>query len=677
MRHWRYSQALLLLLVLFLVTACGRGGRAPSAPPTAAVTLDVVWQAAEAALDGNLNASQRQRARDEAMSNLLAYLKQPESLEVARAQWERPAKGGHGPLVRSYAAGAVRVYAMTLPLSGVVPPGERLAVQVTKPALQSFELAMPAGGQLAGARSLEEGGSLQLSLAFVMPRGGMAVAHYQQDARSGEFKLQSGAFRGLPNRFDDYDLVQKDGFLFFATPIEMEPRPRYDEKHPLMLFLDGELGLEWKGGRYVVVDERNYSAFQGFTVALDAKASTKERQEAWEKAVRKLPAYLHEPESWQENLSGKLPPGAKLLTHESGNLSVRVISVPAPTLVSTPSFTVVQYRAGNGLPMAQELTLPGYVQDVRLFHRQGLPGLMVLSDMAAKGSTFQTLSLYAMSGGNDWEPATVDWFGLLPAEDGLQLDHRNSHHLTLQWTKAPGTVSLSAGLEPVVQVCPAPDRCFELTWVGGRLSAAGWVAAKLRAMIDDPGQTASAVSAVKLFLESQGPAGVSAAELARLLGADQGVPVQVFTAGPQSHAVVLPPSGSGASPILIQTPSGTAVHQPGDSRVDRWERIWEVQGEGGRWLVVLGRNAQTDASLRLYKVNGGAWQSVNVVDAPVNVNLGGQVTVRYQPGEKELFIQGHHVLEVIPSPDGQSISICEQFRLCTVYQFTGSHWVFK
>ena len=678
MRQWRHSHALLLLLLLAFMTACGRSAP-PATPAPVAVTLDSIWLAAAEALDGSLNATQRQLSRDQAMASLLAYLKLPESVQVTRDQWERPAREGHGPLVRPYVSGPIRVYAMTLPLSGVVPPGERLAVQASWPAgLQSFEVSPPAGGQLAGARFLQEAGTFHLSLAFVMPRGGMAVAHYQQDARSGEFKPLSGAFRGLPNRFEDYSLDQRDGFLVLSTPIEMEPRPRYDEKHPLMLFLDGELGLEWKGGRYVVADERNYSAFEGFTAALDDKATKEDRLEAWDKATRKLPAYLHEFASWQDDLTGKLPPGGALRTDQSGNLAVRVISIPAPKLVTEPGFTVVQYRAGNGLPMAQELKLPGIVEDVRIVYRQGLPGLMILTDTAA---VHKALSLFGMTGGNDWEPAPSEWFGFLPAEDGMQLEHRNTHHLTIRLGAPQGSVSLTRSPEPGAQVCNGPDLCFDLTWIGGRLSGTGWVAGKLRAMMTDPALTTSAVGAVKAFLESPEAAGLSAAELANVLGAGQGVPVQVFTAGPEGQAVVLPPALGNSSPILFLQGQTLTQYGPADSGVDRWTRIWEVQGEGGRWLVILGRNLQGDAAMRLYRVNGGAWQAVNVVDVPISVNLGDKVNVQYQPGptgaSRDLFIQGHSVMEVTIGQDGRSVAFCEQFRFCAVYEFAGSHWVFK
>lgn len=214
------------------------------------------------------------------MRSLLDLLRRPESLTVGKAAREQPAAPGAGPLMRYVDNGKVRVYAVAMPGPGVVPPGERVVVQYSGRGRdpQAAEATALPGGQLVAARALEENGQLLLALAFAPARRGGYLAIYLRDAQTGEFKPHPAGVKGLPNRLGELTLDVRDQYLVVSTTSQDAWRPRFDDRQPLRLYIDADLALEWKG-RLVVLDERNFTLFQGFAMALDAKASKAERDE--------------------------------------------------------------------------------------------------------------------------------------------------------------------------------------------------------------------------------------------------------------------------------------------------------------------------------------------------------------------------------------------------------------
>ncbi len=683
MRTSRSLYALLLMTVFGFVTACGNKSAAP-APQTSRVTLEQVRSQAEKALDVNRSSDQRQRAREATVRAMVEFLKLPDSVRVNKAEWEKPVPGGTAPMVRLFESGSVRVIGLMLPGPGVVPPGERVLVQVNLTSgPQAAELAALPGGQVMSAKTLEDGGQTLLTLAFSMARGGGYVAHYQRDSRTGEFRPNVSVFKGLPAKIGDLSLEVRNNFLIVASPVPEAWRPRFDAKQPLRLYFDADLALDWKS-RFVLLDERNFSTFQGFHTALDAKAPKADRDQAWDKATRKLPAYLQEMDSWTEDLTAKLPAGATVNRDQQANLAVRLVSIPVPD--SEQSFTVIQHRSGGGLPAAQAITLPGVVESLRMTSRQGLPGLVVLMDATPRGAkgtpvARKAVTLLRFTSGGDWETAP-DWFGFLPVDAAWSFQRpANSANLTIEWNPVAfpqASVMLLPEADPSVRLCENTTGCFSLTWAGDRLGGTGWLAEKLKTATSASAtaqQVMSAAEDVKQYLLMPDIQALGTAQLAVTLSKAAGLDIPVYDAGANTRVVGLPLNGSGVVPVIIQADKNVVIESTAPRIIDRWVGARAVEGGGARWLVVAGKGTDSGAVL-LYRWDGSAWQAANALDDRYDNMIAERIRISYAPGQttpvRGLYVRGGPELTVSVGPDG-SVALCEGTRACTNYVFD-SRW---
>ncbi|HWI62942.1 MAG TPA: hypothetical protein VNT75_13935 [Symbiobacteriaceae bacterium] len=673
MRKW--YPILLMVLALVLLTACSK--KQPEQTTGDGPTLDDVRKQAQVALDGSLPSKEREPARDKAMSLLLQVLRQPDSLKTPQAEWEKPFKAGEPVRLHYFETeGKVKAYGLTLPGSGIVPPGQRVALQYTgSGGPQAFEVEVMPGGQLVGARSLDDKSVL---LVFGLARGGGYIGYYQRDTRTGEFKPDPTAFRGLPGTVGDVRLEAKGNFLLIDVPVDSAWRPQFDKTHPLRLYFTADLGVEWKG-KFAVVDERNFTAFEGFVTAANTGASKEERLEAWEKATRKLPAYLEQMESLQEQFLPKLPKGAQEQIERANNMTVRVVSIPAPEGLGRQSFTVIQHRVGNGLPMATVPTLPGAVETVHVVEPDGLPGLVILSvPDSGKG---RVLSLFRVNSANVWEPAP-EWYGFLPpAEPGLKVQRGpGPADLTLEPDDAKGSVTLQP--DRSVQICKAPADCYSVSWVGGRLSAAGWVTAKVRRIASlelvSTAEVTQVADVVKQYLQTPEAAGISAAQLAAMVGAPAGLAPLGWDFG-TAKVLAFPPNGSGLMPLLIQSGKTVITETYTPRTITQWLEVREVQAGGKRWLLALGRSTGS-ASLLLYEWSGETWQPANALNQEVNLPIGPSTRILYKPGQTDpvrgLYVSGSTQMKAYFTPDGAGVAFCDNGRPCTVYQFS-TQWVLK
>lgn len=674
MRKW---YPILLLIALVLLPACG--SKKPEAPPAeGGPALADVRQQALVALDTNVPSKERAPARDKTMGLLLQLLRQPESLSIPKEEWEKPFKAGDPVHLHFFDGGAkVRAFGLTLPGSGIVPPGERVAVQYAGVGVpQASEVEVMPGGLLVGVRAFDDRGVM---LVFGLARGGGYVGYYQRDTRTGEYKADPSPFRGLPGAVGEVRLETRGNFLVVDVPVDTAWRPAFDKTNTQRFYINPDLGLDWKSGKFAVVDERDYTAFQGFVTATGPAGTKEERQEAWDKATRKLPAYLQQLDSLQDQLQSKLPSGSRELTDRTSNLTVRVISIPAPTGLERPAFTVIQHRVGNGLPMATVAALPGPVQAVRIVDVGGLPGLAILSTSGSgKG---RTVTLLRINNANDWEPAT-EWFGFLPpAEPGLKLQRGpGKSDLTIEFDDPKGTVTMQA--DRSIQICRVPADCFSLSWIGQRLSAGGWVAGKIRQLANlellSTTQVTQTADLVKQYLQTPEAEGLSAAQLVALVNADPGLAPKGWDFS-DSKVFAFPPNGSGLMPLVIQAGKTVLVESYTPRTVSQWLDAREVQAGGNRWLIVLGRSAGS-ASLLLYQWSGGAWKPVNALDQEVNLPIGPSTRILYKPGQTDpirgLYVSGSTDLKAYFLPDGSGVTFCDDGRPCTVYQYA-SRWGLK
>jgi len=671
----------LLITVTVLLAACSSKSASP-APQTARVTLHQVRTEAEKALDATLSSDQRQQAREATVRLMLEFLKTPESTRVSKAEWEKPVAGETGPLVRFFESGSVRLLGLVLPGPGVVPPGERVLVQTTLTSgPQAAELGVLPGGQVMGAKAMEEGGQTLLTLAYSMARGGGYVAHYQRDSRSGEFRPNVSVFKGLPGRIGDLTLDVRENFLVVVSPVPEAWRPRFDAKQPMRLYFDADLALDWKS-KFVLLDERNFSAFQGFRIALDGKASKADRDEAWDKATRKLPAYLQEMDSWTEDLTAKLPAGATVSRDQQANLAVRLVSIPVPD--SEQSFAVIQHRSGGGLPAAQAITLPGVVESFRMTNRQGLPGLVILTNAtprSGKGVARRAVTLLRYTSGGDWEPAP-DWFGFLPVDSAWVLQRSaNSFSLTIEWNPtamAQASVTLLPGADPSVRLCQSAATCFSLTWAGDRLGGTGWLAEKLKTVTAGSVTTQQVMLAaedLKQYLLTPEIQSLGTIQLATALSRATGVEMPVYDAGAGTRVVSMPTNASGVVPVLVQADKSVVIESTAPLTVDRWVGARVVEGGGERWVVVAGKSTSAGAVL-LYKWDGLTWQPVSALNEPFDRMIAERIRVSYAPGQtvpvRGLYVRGGPELTITVGPDG-SVALCEGTRACINYLFD-SRW---
>ncbi len=683
MRNPRTQLSWILLALLVVISACG-SKPAQTVVKAEPVTLQQIRAYAAEALDGNIQSDQRSAARDAAVRSLLRFLTSSESVRLTKSDWERPAVASSGPLMRYFESGKVRVFALALPGPGIVPPGERVIVQYLPPggAPIASELKVLTGHQLISVRGLEESGQLSLTAAFGHPRGGGYVSHYTRDSRSGEFRPAPTALRGLPFTIGDFTLEPYDEFLRVSTPIPEPWRPLFEVKQPLRLFLDADVALDWKGGRFVLLDERSFSAFQGFLTALDVKAAKPEREEAWEKATRRLPEYLGEMESWAEDLSARLPLGALTSRDAKGTSAVRLISIPAPEGLAHSVFSVLQYRSGGGLPSAQTLTLPGLAEGIRLVTHQGLPGLLILSDVSTASRVKKAVSLYRMTAGNIWEPAP-EWFGFIPKEPGWWITRApSSPDLVIEWVGRAGfdkpAISMAIGADIGVQLCHAPTDCVLLNWIADSFGGAGWVREKLRALTTvgtgfaAERQVLEAISPLTAYLSAPSTIAITPTELITAIELD----LQVFQPDQFTRLVGMPTNSAGLRPLLLQTSKGIVVETHETSAIEQWLDARVVTAGGTRWLVVLGR-ARESVSVILYRWEGDAWVKADALEQRVDRLIRDRVKLSYVPRQtnpvRGLVASGSAQVNAKFTSDGTAVQICETLTACATY-FFGTRW---
>lgn len=662
MRKWYLISLLLLALAMVTLTACGK--RAPVVTGPEVPSLEQVRRQADAALDSSLPSKQRQQARNDAMQTLLGFLRRPESGSVAKTDWEQPFKAPTASL-RYYETGKVRVLALTIPGSGVVPPGERVAVQYAGGGTpQAYEVEVLPGGKLVGARLMDD---KALMLAFSLARGGGYVAHYVRDSRTGEFKPDAAPFRGLPLQVGDIRFEVRKEFFVADVPVDAAWQPQFDPAHPNRFYLNADLAVEFKQGKFELVDERNFTAFQGFVTAANTSLPEKDRKEAWDKATRKLPAYLATMESLQDDLAAKLPPGARYAQDQESDTLVRIVSIPAPEFAGAPAFTIVQHRSGNGMPAAQVLNLPGLMESFQVVLQRGLPGLVVVSG-AQKGND-RVITLFRQATGNNWEPAP-EWFGFMPTGEGVPLEKAAGASLTVK-----GTASVSPDWS--VQVCGKPDDCFTLAWVGSRLSGAGWLGRQVR-MLAGP-VTASQVMAVantiKQYMLTPEASEASGAELAAVLGEG----TRGWDPGGGARVLALPTNGAGILPVIVQAGNVAVVETPAPGAIDQWQDARAVQAGGGTWLLLLGRRSDR-AALVLYQITGAGPQPVDALAEPTDKSIGEWSKIVYTPGQTEpvrgLYAVGKNDLKAYFTPEGSGVAFCEENKQCTIYRFD-QRWGFR
>ncbi|MDF2628131.1 MAG: hypothetical protein K0R39_1962 [Symbiobacteriaceae bacterium] len=675
MRKWYPA---LLVILLLLLTACAK----PKPEPVveAGPTLADIHQLAKEALDSNRTSKERQPAREKAMSRLVQLLRTPESLAMTKAQWESPIEADEPAQLRFFEAGGkARVYALTIPASGIVPPGERVAVQYAESgAPQAFEVEVMPGGQLVGARAFDDRGVM---LVFGLARGGGYIGYYARDGRTGEFKPDTAPFRGLAATVGDVRLELRSNFLLVDVPVDTAWSPQFDKANQARFYINPDLALEWKSPKFNVIDERNFTAFDGFMTAADTSAKKEERLEAWEKATRKLPAYLQQVETVEEQLLSKLPAGSREQMDRSSSLTARLLVVPAPAGLEVPSFSILQYRIGNGLPMTSPPPVNGRVEALRIVEGEGQPGLAILTASASgKG---RVVTLLRMNGGNGWEPAP-EWYGFLPTSGaGVRITRGpGPADLTIETDDAAGTVAMQP--DRSVQICPTANaaNCFSLAWIGQRLSAASWVTAQIRQIATLEQLTTTRVMEVaelaKQYLLAPESASLSAAQLASMVGA----PPELAPRGWDifgARVLAFPPNGSGLMPLLVQSGKTITVETYAPRTITKWLDAREMQAGGQRWLLVLGRS-NGSASVLLYQFVGSAWQPVNALSQETNHPIGPSSRILYKPGQTDpvrgLYVAGTTELKAFFTPAGNGVAFCEGILPCTVYQFD-NHWVLK
>jgi hypothetical protein len=676
MRKW---YPVLLITALLLLTACA--DKKPSEPSVeTGPTLADIRQLAQQALDSSKTSKQRQPIREKAMAQMLRLLRTPDSLAIPQAEWERPIEADEPAQIRFFdAGGKVRVYGLTIPASGVVPPGERVVVQYADTGSpQAFEVELMPGGQLVGARAFDDRGVL---LVFGLTRGGGYLGYYARDSRTGEFKPDTSPFRGLPQTVGDVRLEPRGSFLLVDVPVDTAWRPQFDKSNQQRFYINADMALEWKSAKFSLVDERNFTAFQGFMTAANTGASKEERLQAWEKATRKLPAYLQQVETVDEQLLGKLPPGSREQMDSTSRLTVRLLSIPAPSGLEVPGFAILQYRVGNGLPMTSTPPVSGAVEALRVVEGDGQPGIAILT--ATAGGKGRVLSLLRMNAGNDWEPAP-EWFGFLPTSGaGVKIGRGpGPADLSIQVDDAQGTIAMQA--DRSIQICPTadPSGCFSLAWIGQRLSAASWVTTQIRQIATFAQLSTDRVMQVaelaKAYLLAPESAGLSAAQMAAMVGASPEMAPRgwdVFG----GRVFAFPPNGSGLMPLLVQSGKTVTVETYEPRTITQWLEAREIQAGGQRWLLVLGRSTGS-ASVLLYQWVGEAWQPANALDQETNRPIGPSTRIRYTPGQtapvRGLYVAGTTDLKAYFAPAGNGVAFCEGILPCTVYQFD-NHWVLK
>lgn len=701
MRKIRRTMALLLVALLLTLTACAKKSEPPA--PTS-VSIDEVRKQAAAAFDGTISSAQRRTAADEAMRLLLALLVQPASTAISDQEWSESPRPGVGAMVRHFdLGGGVHLYALALPGNTLVEVRERVAVQVRKTGSDptAAELALLSDSKLQAAKALKEGARQMLTMALSLNAGGGYVAHFEGTDQGG-FQANSAAFSGLGGSYGDTTLTVKDGLLLVNQAGAGEWKPSFDQKQPMRLVVGADITLDWKH-RFVVVDDSRFDAFALFKIALnpygckgpedcpealleEAKKNPKEAAKtAWQQATVKMTALLQKETTWSDDFAGKLPEGARSMREQGRELSVRLLTVPAPEGVTPRAYTAVQFRTGGGLPTARTVTLPGLVESYKVMNHGGLPALFLLVDQTSDPkSSLRTkgLHLLRLDAGNDWV-AAEKWIGSVPNAPHWNLTNSTPNGVTVEWesSKSPHlTVSLSGGAEPVVSVCKFPTDCHNLSWLGGRLHSVDILFAQLtestQALPED--QLLWRAGTLAQLLVGLDPAEISPSQITGFLDPNKALGIQVLEAGGGTRLVTMPANPTGMRTAIIHAKEQALVVQAHNGFVTSWEDVRVVQGGNTQRLLILGRSDKA-AVLLTYQWDGSKWVAVDAVPDKVDRVLQESVRVLNVPGQIRpvqglMVVGGAQLTTATLTEDGAQF--CENRVACITYGYNNG-WQLK
>lgn len=702
MRKIRLPMALLLVALLLTLTACAKKSEQP--PTTTTVSIDEVRKQAATAFDGTISSAQRRSAADEAMRLLLALLNQPESTAIADADWSKSPRPGVEVMVRHMdLGGGLHLYPLALPGDTLVEIRERLAVQVRKTGSspEASELAIPPGSRVQAARALKQGSRQTLTLALSLTGGGGYVAHFQAGS-DGRFQPASSAFSGLSGTYGQTTLAIKDGFLHVSQAGAAPFTPSFDEQEPLRLLIGPDLTLDWDQG-FTLVDDSKFDAFSLFRVAGNpalckgpedcprsllelVKQSPKDvAKAAWEQATTKLTAILQDEKSWVDDFAGKLPEGARSLREQGRELSVRLITIPAPKDLPVGPYTAVQFRAGGGIPTARTVSLPGPVQNYRVMNQEGLPVLFLLVDQTKDPkSNIRTrgLHLLRLTAGNDWVPAE-QWVGSVPNAPHWNLTGATPNTVAIEWeaSKWPNmTVTLGGGAEPSVNICKHDPNCHSLTWAGGKLHSLAVLFAQLteatQALPED--QLLWRAGQLAQFLVDIDPAEVSASQIKSYVDPNGALEVQVFDAGSSTRVVTMPANPTGLRTAVIHAKDQALVVKAYDGFVIRWEGARVVEGGGQVRLLILGRSDK-GAMLLVHQWDGSKWVEIDALTEPVDRVLQLSARALNVPGQtrpvRGLMVLGESYLTA--GLQSRGAWFCENEIACVEYGYTNGEWTLQ
>lgn len=694
MRKLRRTMALFLVAMLLTLTACAKKSE-PPAPTT--ISIDEVRKQAAAAFDGTISSAQRRTAADEAMRLMLSLLGQPESTSIADAEWAQSPRPGVGSMVRHFdLGGGIHLYALALPGNTLAEVRERVAVQVRKTGSdpQATELTLLADSRVQAAKALKEGSKQALTLALSLNSGGGYVAHYQGGS-DGVFQPAAEVFAGMGGSYGDTTLSVKESFLMVTQQGAGEWRPSFDQKQPLRLMLGPELTLDWKQ-RFVVVDDSRFDAFALFKIALNpyackgpadcpealleqAKQNPKEAAKAaWEQATAKMTALMQTDKSWADDFAGKLPEGAHSLREQGKEISVRLLTIPAPEGVTPRAYNAVQFRAGGGLPTARTLSLPGPVESYKVMNHGGLPALFLLVDQTNDPkSNLRTkgLHLLRLDAGNDWV-AVEKWVGSIPNAPHWNLTNSTPGGVNVEWesSKVPNmTVSLGSGQEPAVSICKFPTDCHRLTWLGGQLHAANLLFAQLteatQALPED--QLVWRAAQVAQLLVGIDPESVSTAQVVSFLDPNRALGIEAFDAGDGTRLVTMPANPSDLRTAILHVKDQALVVKVYNGFVTRWEGARVVQGGDSKRLLILGRSDK-GAVLVTFQWDGSKWVAVDALSEQVDRTLQESVRVLNVPGQTRpvqglMVVGGPSLLSAKLTAEGAQF--CENQIACIAYGY--------
>jgi hypothetical protein len=618
----------------------------PQAETARAVDLVEIRYQASVTHDNRKSSDERTRAANAAWSTLLAYLTRPESRDLPVTEWEMPLAEGVGPFVRVQESGTLRLYAIPLPVPGGEPPFERVAAQwqAADGRLFASELkSLPGGRLLTHHLVVDRGNPQALVVLWEYPNRGRGFAGHFQWERS-EFRLVAGAFAGLPKEAGTTQLDVRDGFLTVQQAGEDRwVGAEFDRNFPLRFYVHPDWYLDFERGKYAIGDDRAPGMYQAFAEAHDRNVPRERRQAQWLKATRRLPIFLGDLEGWRENLAGKLPKGSAILTDQTSNISLRLISIPTPEFMGG-HFTVAQFRISSGLPTAQPVYIPGAAVAAKIFTNEGLPGIMVVSTRADGFA----VTLLKLDFDGLWEKAP-EWYGWLPGSiDNWQMK-REDHHLFF-FPPADGVLQVT-GTPPVIEACQG-SLCVPLDFKSGKLSAAPWLAASLTRMpASDAAQVEAAIGLVQQFMASPHAKDLTDQQFEQIFTIGQ---VAAFTVG-SLQLIGLPVSAAGTAPLLVHWEGGSLVETPAPGAVHYWISARPLDDAN---VAVVGRTG-SGAVLLVFRKEGPGWRIAPDAVAPVAVQAGSLRFDAPSPVAKGLSVQGTTAMSVAVTRDGTTYFFCQ------------------